>query len=134
MKSSISLLLVSIAIVGMLSMPCLATAGGVEASGGRISFMGAIVEPTCSASVASIDTVASISTSHNVTPLRFACGTARTATDSSQFYSLTVVDLDAATINHDRVLDYFAGYVKAADSRDKAGKRVTPILVTQTYE
>lgn len=129
MKSSISLLLVSIAIVGMLSMPCLATAGGVEASGGRISFMGAIVEPTCSASVASIDTVASMSTSHNVTPLRFACGTARTATDSSQFYSLTVVDLDAATINHDRVLDYFAGYVKAAGNNMAAAK-----LVTQTFE
>jgi hypothetical protein len=129
MKSSISLLLVSIAIVGMLNMPCLATAGGVEASVGRISFMGAIVEPTCSASVASIDTVASIATSHNVTPLRFACGTARTATDSSQFYSLTVVDLDAATINHDRVLDYFAGYVKAAGNNMAAAK-----LVTQTFE
>ena len=129
MNWSISSLVVGIAVIGLSCMQCLVRANEVEASGGRITFTGAIVEPTCSASVASIDTAASISTSGNATPQRFACGIAHGTADSNKFYSMTVVDLDATAVNHDPVLDYFVGYVKAAGDNMASAK-----LVTQTFE
>lgn len=128
MKWSISWLWVGVTVVGMLGIPRIAAASGsLIASGGRITFTGAIVEPTCAASIGA---VASVLASHGATPHRFGCNMAvRPTANSNQFYSLTVVNLDAATINHDRVLEYFAGYVKAAGNSGAEAK-----LVTQTFE
>ncbi|GAB2553326.1 hypothetical protein [Rhodanobacter koreensis] len=130
MKWSIGWLCVGVAtVVGMLCIPRIAAASGsMGASGGRITFEGTIVEATCAASAASIGADALMPSSSIATPHRFACNSARTSADSGRFYSLTVVNLDAATINHDRVLDYFAGYMKAA------GNEATARLVTQTFE
>jgi hypothetical protein len=123
-------LLVGVALIGMLCMPRVAAASGsIDASGGRITFSGAIVEPTCSVSTAAIDAVASLRASRDATQSRFGCSTAQRTVDSGRHYSLAVASLDVATINHDRVLEYFAGYVKAAGNSDAEAK-----LVTQTFE
>jgi hypothetical protein len=123
-------LLVGVALIGMLCTPRTAAANGsMDASGGRITFTGAIVEPTCSVSTAAIDAVASMRASRDATQSRFECSAAQRTVDSGQHYSLTVASLDVATINHDRVLEYFVGYVKAAGNSDAEAK-----LVTQTYE
>ena len=129
MKWSISSLLMSAAVVGMLCIPRVAAASGsLDAAGGRITFTGAVVEPTCSVNVLGTDTVASTPASHDAVQHRFRCG-ARATVESGQFYSLTVVALDAVTSHHDRVLDYFAGYLKAAGNSGATAK-----LVTQTFE
>jgi hypothetical protein len=130
MKWSVSSILMSATVVGMLCIPRIAAASGsIDASGGRITFTGAIVEPTCSVSAANIDAAAMRPAKSGAAQHRFVCGAARTTEDSAQLYSLTVVSLDAATINHDRVLDYFAGYVKAAGNNE-----AVPKLVTQSFE
>lgn len=128
MKWSIGWLCVGVVgVVGMLCIPRVAAAS--EAASGRITFTGAIVEATCAASAASIGTDASMPSSRFAMPRRFACGSAQASADSGRFYSLTVVNLDAATINHDRVLDYFAGYMKTMSNNETAAR-----LVTQTFE
>lgn len=99
---------------------------------GTITFSGAVVEPTCSLSPADIDLAASIHEGHRPEPERFGCkitGQAQQTTSSSRLYSLRVVALDAPTINHDRVLEYFANYVKAQDSSGAPAK-----LVVQTFQ
>jgi type 1 fimbria pilin len=130
MKWSISSLLMSATVVGMLCIPRVAAASGsIDASGGRITFTGAIVEPTCAATAAVVNAVTSVPESRRATQSRFECATARTTVDSGQPYSLTVARLDVATINHDRVLEYFVGYVKATGGSEAEAK-----LVTQTFE
>ena len=130
MKWSSCSLLMGVALVGMLCIPRAAAASGsIDALGGRITFTGAIVEPTCSASAAAIDAVASMRASRDATQSRFECGTTQRTVDSGQHYSLAVASLDGATINHDRVLEYFVGYLKAAGNNAATAK-----LVTQTFE
>lgn len=130
MKWSISSIVMSAVVVGMLCIPRVAAASGsLDASGGRITFTGAIVEPTCSVNAEVTDTVASMPASHEALQRRFRCGSAQSAVESGQFYSLTVVRLDAAATNHDRVLEYFAGYLKTTGSNEATAK-----LFTRTFE
>jgi type 1 fimbria pilin len=120
-----SLLCVGITLVGMLCIPGMAAASESSmAPGGRITFTGLIVEPTCTAS---IDVNALMPADHGATPSRVECGGSQNALHSGRFYSLTVVDLESATIDRDRVLEYFSGYVRAAGN-------ISAKLVTQTYE
>lgn len=120
MKCLVNWMWVNVAVAGMLCIPRMAAADG------RITFTGAIVEATCTAS---IDADTLMPGGHTATPHRFQCGATQTAAGSGRFYSLTVVNLDAATIDDDRVLNYFAGYMKVAD-----GNEATAKLVTQTFE
>jgi type 1 fimbria pilin len=120
-----SLLWAGVTLVGMLCIPGMAAASeSPMASGGRITFTGLIVEPTCTPS---IDANALMPADHGAATHRVECGGSQDALHSGRFYSLTVVDLEAATIDHDRVLEYFSGYVRAAGD-------ISAKLVTQTYE
>jgi hypothetical protein len=127
MKWSNSLLLLSVAAVGMLCIPRVAAASGsTGASGGRITFIGAIVEPTCGVKAESVETLVSRSSGqHRLN--RMTCAGSDVAAAAPQIYSVTVVRLSSSEA--DRVLKYFDTYVKA--SRPDA---VDPVLLTQTYE
>lgn len=99
-------------------------ASGAWAQGGRISFSGAVVEPTCAADVAA---AGSPSTAVNPAPTHLSCGA--TATDPGRSYSRTVIELDAAVAASDRLLGYFASYANTS----VAGGVPTKVLV-HTYE
>lgn len=126
MKWSSSLLLLGVAAVGMLCIPRVAAAGGsTGVSGGRITFRGAIVEPTCSMATVSVTTLV-LATGQN-RPHRVKCAGPDTGFLAPPIYTLTVAPLSSSTA--DRVLKYFDTYVKASqpDAAD-------PLLLTQTYE
>jgi type 1 fimbria pilin len=99
----------------------------VRADGGSISFSGAVVEPTCSVSDASVLATAMPRPNLATSPQRFTCGRTDTSANAGRAYSLTEVSLDAAAIGNDRVLTYFAGYLSAAGIAEAK-------LVTQTFE
>lgn len=102
-------------------------AGAASAEGGRITFSGAVVAPTCGVSSPVITMVAAVP--HAVTETqRLTCATSGNAgSAASRIYALTVVHLSSSV--PDRVLKYFDAYVKAGrpDAAD-------PILLTQVYE
>jgi hypothetical protein len=127
MKWSSSLLLLSVAAVGMLCIPRVAAASGsAGVLGGRMTFTGAIVEPTCAVQAASVETlVARSSVQHRLN--RVTCAGPDIAAITPQIYSLSVVRL--SSLEADRVLKYFETYVKA--SRPDAAE---PVLLTETYE
>lgn len=96
----------------------LAATPSVHAASMRISFSGAIVEPTCSASLADIQRLASGSAAHAT------CGAAQDAS-ASRAYRLTVAQLQPGA--PDRLLNYFVGYLQNAGQADAR-------LVTQVYD
>jgi type 1 fimbria pilin len=105
----------------------------VRAGGsGTITFVGAVVEPTCSV-VASTDELNVVVSAAQLHPLlqrncsEAAAATATTNASVSRPYEVDVVHLSAS--EPDRVLNYFANYVRAAQSGS-----ADPVLVTQTYE
>jgi type 1 fimbria pilin len=127
MKWSVSSLLMSAAVVGMLCIPRIAAASGsMESSGGRITFTGAIVESTCGVTAESAATwvtgVPAQNSLHQAT-----CTGPNAAAVAAQVYRVSVVGLSDS--ESDRVLKYFDNYVKASgpDAKD-------PVLVTQIYE
>jgi hypothetical protein len=85
----------------------------------RLSFSGAIIQPTCS----NDDAVAMASSP------RLTCGGGNTVADSGRSYALAIVSLDVASTGHDPLLDYFAGYVNTAGIDGAAAK-----LAVRTYE
>ena len=124
MKWSGRLLWVSVTVVGMLCIPWMAAASGSStASGGRIAFTGAIVEPTCGVAAEGPQ----VSSAKQTQPYRTSCTTPNGRAVASRIYVMTVVRLSGAA--PDRVLKYFDNYVKAIgrDAKD-------PVLVTQIYE
>jgi hypothetical protein len=127
MKWSSSLLLLGVAAVGMLCIPRVAAAGGsTGVTGGRITFTGAVVEPTCGVKAERLEAlVARSSGPHRLN--RMTCAGPDVATIAPQIYSVTVVRLSSSTT--DRVLKYFDAYVKASQP-----DALDPILLTQTYE
>ena len=94
------------------------------ASGGTITFVGAIAAPTCSAPEARIDGAAG-----NASNGRFVCEDRNTTFDAAQSFTLSVTTVQASGMADDRVLRYFAGYAEAAGSDEAAVK-----LVTQTFQ
>lgn len=105
---------VLIALGSMALAPGLALAGQ-----GRISFSGRIVEPTCPTSDAAITNIDKL-------PRHMTCDHAGSATPS-RGYALSVTRLDGNP--EDRVLSYFAAYVRA--SNPGAG---APVLLTKVYD
>jgi hypothetical protein len=127
MKWSVSSLLMGATVVGMLCIPRVAAASGsLDASGGRITFTGAIVEPTCSVSTEHITTMIANPAIQNQSR-RMVCTVPNALTSPAQIYAVTVVRLTGS--EPDRVLQYFNNYVKAAQANASG-----PVLVTQTYE
>lgn len=104
--------------------------GGGTVEGGTISFIGAVVEPTCSAVTTSGDLSLIVSAAQAHPLLQRSCAgvTAANATASvSRPYDVNVEHLSSS--ESDRVLNYFANYVRAAQPAS-----ADPVLVTQTYE
>jgi hypothetical protein len=98
------------------------------AASGRITFSGAIVEPTCSVSTAD-NTAAAVDASQTEVRMdRLACNRSGNASGgASPTYALTVMRLSGSV--SDQVLKYFDAYVKEGRS-DGAD----PVLLTQTYD
>lgn len=97
------------------------------AASGRITFSGAIVEPTCSVSATDRPVVVD-ATQAEILMERLACNRSGNASGGgSPIYALTVMRLSGSV--QDQVLKYFDAYVKAGrpDVAD-------PVLLTQTYE
>lgn len=96
-----------------------------RAAGGRIVFSGAVVEPTCPVDGASA--VRAISTNNGLMQDRLTCG--QTATDLGRSYSRSVISLSEVAVADDRLLGYFAGYVRDDRARDTQAK-----LIVRVYE
>jgi hypothetical protein len=105
-----------------------AKAGGGGNIDGTITFVGEVVEPTCSigAEAAMASTVASVSVAPQ-SQQRSCTGVNPAAVQASRIYRVGVAHLSNA--ESDQVLRYFANYVRAAKSSN-----ADPVLVTQTYE
>jgi hypothetical protein len=117
----------AISLVTLLAMCLCATTfipSTAVAADGRITFSGAIVEPTCS-----VSTRATANASQTEVRMeRQACNRSGNANGgASPIYALTVMRLSGSV--SDQVLKYFDTYVKAGRS-DVAD----PVLLTQTYE
>ncbi|MFC5527348.1 hypothetical protein ACFPPA_16525 [Rhodanobacter ginsengisoli] len=94
-----------------------------RAADGRVIFSGAIVEPTCHVDQRNLDMASAVPA-----PSRVACAGASGVTSvAPQAYTLNITHLSTET--PDRLLRYFAGYVKEGGA-DIAAAR----LVTQTYD
>jgi type 1 fimbria pilin len=105
-----------------------ATAGG----GGTITFVGAVVEPTCSVAGTPGDLNQVVSAAQVHPALQRSCSesvatTAATASTNARPYEVNVVHLSET--ESDQVLKYFANYVRAAQPGS-----ADPVLLTQTYE
>lgn len=99
-------------VVGLALAVPVARAG----TGGTITFVGAIVAPTCSFGGA----MAASSGSANG-----SCGVAQENPSApTSMYRQDVVPLEGALNSQDRLLNYFAGYAGTADTR----------FMTRTYE
>lgn len=100
-------------------------ASAAKAAEGRITFTGAVVEPTCTSSSEDegLQGAAFAATSR-----RLACGSAaEIATGSASSYVLAVAALNGPGATGDRLLDYFVGYLSPV-------ARTEAKLVTRSYE
>ena len=123
-------LLVSVGcfVVMVMGSSSVRAGGGGTIEGGTISFMGAVVEPTCG--LLSSDMSPMVGTTQTHQSQQRSCSVATpagAATHASRPYSVDVVSLSGS--EPDRVLQYFANYVRAAEPES-----AHPVLVTQTYE
>jgi type 1 fimbria pilin len=104
--------------------------GGGTIEGGTITFVGVVVEPTCSAVVTPGDMDLIVNDAQGHPSLQRSCsGTMATGSVASAArpYAVDVVHL--STSESDQVLRYFASYVRAAQPIS-----ANPVLITQTYE
>ncbi|WP_266183683.1 hypothetical protein [Dyella humicola] len=93
------------------------------ASGGTITFVGAILAPTCLADAGDVSSMAPGGSG------RRSCDGSGSGTSDSASYVVKVSTVAASGIADDRVLRYFSSYARAAGEDDAAVK-----LVTQTFE
>jgi type 1 fimbria pilin len=104
-----------------------ARAGGETVGGGTITFVGAIVEPTCTVSAQNVaqwvDGGAAQVHRGEATCSGADASTANAA--SPQIYDVTVTHL--TNTEQDHVLKYFNDYVKLSGTGN-------PVLLTQAYE
>lgn len=98
-------------------------AGPAAAEGGRITFSGAVVVPTCAAQAESV--------AGTLPGRSFVCGASPQVAghaDTSSVYRLSVVRLDGTTTAGSPLLQYFVGYRASMHAAD------APQMVTRTYE
>jgi type 1 fimbria pilin len=102
--------------------------GGGTIEGGTITFVGTVLEPTCSPAALAGDGLM-VNATHAHPSLEQNCSPAAIAGTASNArpYSVNVVPLSNA--EPDRVLSYFANYVRTV----RPGS-ANPMLITQTYE
>ena len=101
------------------------SASSAKAADGSITFSGAVVEPTCTASG---EDEGLQNSTFVASTQRLACGSAvDIATGSASSYVLAVAALNGPDSTGDRLLDYFVGYLPPL-ARNEAR------LVTRTYE
>lgn len=86
------------------ALALLAAFSVAEASGGRISFSGAVAESTCTGAAHQIPSGVITQSAAATVSQRLVCD--RTLTDPGRSYSRVVVDLDAASAADDRLLNY----------------------------
>jgi type 1 fimbria pilin len=124
------LVLVGCSVAMVFASPAVRAGGGGTIEGGTITFVGAVVEPTCSVLSAPGDMNQVLSAAQAHPSVQRSCSNATAAaaaTNVSRPYELDVVHLSGA--EPDRVLNYFANYVRTAQPAS-----ADPVLVTQTYE
>ena len=97
------------------------------AGGGRISFTGAVLEPTCAADAMQIDAAGPLSPGAMQASRHLACG--QTAADAGRTYSRTVQPIDARSLAHDRLLGYLASHAPTGPD----GKLAVSVIV-RTYD
>lgn len=99
-----------------------------QAASGRITFSGAIVEPTCGMNAQSAATLMADASAQGVShPVTCGGSNAVAGTADAQAYTVTVARLSDAEPDH--VLRYFSDYVRASQANAP-----NPALVTQTYQ
>jgi hypothetical protein len=119
--------LVSCSVAMMVASTAVRAGGGGTVDSGTITFSGAVVEPTCSAVAGIRGTVIAATQAQ---PFQASCSAPASTGDVTQEYrpyQVDVVHLSGA--ESDRVLSYFANYVRAAQPGS-----ADPMLVTQTYD
>jgi hypothetical protein len=108
----------------LLNISIAQAAGSGSLGSGTISFVGAVVAPTCmiTTSPNTLGEAVAIQSRRQICP-----GPGGDAANAARIYTASVVRLSSA--ESDPVLKYFDHYVKASglDAKD-------PVLVTQTYE
>ncbi|GGA26471.1 hypothetical protein [Dyella nitratireducens] len=126
MRGARWLVLAGCSVAMVFASSAVRAGGGGTIEGGTITFVGSIVEPTCSAVTTTGDLNQVISTAQVHPSLQRSCS-GTSATNASRPYEVDVVHLSSAESDH--VLNYFANYVRAAQPAS-----ADPVLVTQTYE
>lgn len=123
--------LVGCFLVSVLGTSAAKAGGGGTIEGGSITFIGAVVEPTCSIAVEPEALNAAISAIGSHSSLQRNCyrsvGTAASVPDASRIYNVDVEHLSGS--ESDRVLNYFASYVRAAQPGS-----ADPVLLTESFE
>ena len=98
-----------------------------EAGNGRISFSGAVVDPTCAVARNQLAASLVVHAAEAQSSQRLVCG--RTSSDPGRTYSRVVVDLDAARAADDRLLNYMIRRASPAVAGSASYK-----LVVRTYD
>lgn len=130
MHSQRWLVLAGCSLAMLFASSAVRAGGGGTVAGGTISFVGAIVEPTCSAALTPDEINQAAGAASMPQPMQRSCSTPSNAgvvSDAYRPYDVNVVHLSNA--ERDQVLRYFANYVRAAQPGTSA-----PVLMTQTYE
>ena len=108
-----------------MALALLAAFSVAKATNGRISFSGAVVEPTCAIADGHLANI--VRAPGSDAPHRLVCG--QTATDPGRPYSRVVMDLDAARAADDRLLGYM---LRRATPAEAGGAPLK--LVVRTYD
>lgn len=122
--------LASCSVAMMFASSAAKASGGGTIEGGTITFVGAVVEPTCSVAGMHDDVRLVVSAAQTHPSLQRSCSdptTTGAVANASRPYDVDVVHLSGS--ESDRVLKYFANYVRAAQPSS-----ADPVLLTQTYE
>ncbi len=109
------------------ALALLAAFSVAEAGNGRISFSGAVVQPTCTVADHQLAVSVAVPVAEAQAPQRLVCG--QTATDPGRPYSRVVVDLDAVRAADDRLLNYMIRRSSPAVASSTPYK-----LVVRTYD
>jgi hypothetical protein len=124
------LVLVGCFLVSILGTSAARAGGGGTVEGETITFVGAIVEPTCSVARVESTLTLAVSAAQKHQPLQQNCSDpaiAGTAAGARRPYVVNIVHLSGS--ESDQVLRYFANYARVAQPSS-----ADPVLVTQTYE
>jgi len=130
MRAQRWIVLASCSVAMLFASSAVRAGGGGNVESGTISFVGAVVEQTCSAVAVPDEMDQFVSAAQAHPSIQRSCSAPSTtgvATDTYRPYDVAVVHLSRA--EPDQVLRYFANYVRAA--RPGAAD---PVLLTQTYE